>query len=127
MPHSAHMVTSGESVRSVAWINVDSRHYRLQKHKEPLPSVTSILSVIDRPALVQWSTNTALQAVKTRLYEGAHSHEGDHFACDHSLVEWAIESSKAAGKDVASEAASFGTRAHDGSWSEALPLRWCGW
>ena len=43
------------------------RHYRVEGYPEPCPSVTNVLGIISKPALVPWARNTALEAVGATL------------------------------------------------------------
>ena len=43
------------------------RHYRVEGYDELFPSVTSVLDVINKPALVPWARNMALESVETAL------------------------------------------------------------
>ena len=43
------------------------RHYRVEGYPEPFPSVTNVLGIIAKPALIPWARNTALEAVGATL------------------------------------------------------------
>ena len=41
----------------------------MEGYDEPFPSVTTVLNVIAKPALVPWARNVALEKVRETLYE----------------------------------------------------------
>ena len=43
------------------------RHYQVEGYPEPFPSVTNVLGIIAKPALIPWARNTALEAVQSTL------------------------------------------------------------
>ena len=46
-----------------------SRYYLIPGVSVPLPSVTSILSMIAKPGLIKWEKNVALDYVKHRIFD----------------------------------------------------------
>ena len=44
-----------------------SRYYLIPGVSEPLPSVTSILSMIAKPGLIKWEKNVALDYIRSKL------------------------------------------------------------
>ncbi len=47
----------------------NGRHYQVEGFPEPFPSVTTVLGIINKPALVPWARNMALESVRETLYE----------------------------------------------------------
>ena len=43
------------------------RHYQVEGYSEPFPSVTTVLSIISKLALVPWACNVALASVRATL------------------------------------------------------------
>ncbi len=84
------------------------RHYRVEGYPEPFPSVTTALSVINKPALVPWARNTALESVRQAL----ESREGSQVAISREWIDTIITEAKARPELVRTEAADFGTQAH---------------
>jgi hypothetical protein len=75
-----------------------------------LPSVTTILRVVSKPALVPWAKNVALERVREGLRGAAFPPDGGK-----EYLAWADEIIAAAKKrpdEVRDEAADFGTRTH---------------
>lgn len=89
-----------------------SRRYEVAvEGQEPLllPSVTSILSaVINKPALVPWARNTALQSVREVLLDNR-----PVMALDEESIDALIAEAKARPDQVRDEAADYGTTAHE--------------
>ncbi len=46
----------------------NGRHYQVEGFSEPFPSVTTVLGIINKPALIPWARNMALESVKETLY-----------------------------------------------------------
>jgi ATP-dependent exoDNAse (exonuclease V) beta subunit len=88
-----------------------SRRYEVTvEGEEPvsLPSVTSILSsVINKPALVPWARNTALQQVREVLLDNR-----PVMTLDEESIDALIAEAKAKPDQVREEAADYGTVAH---------------
>lgn len=74
---------------------------------KPLPSVTSVLSVIAKPALVAWSRNTALDSMRAHLA----AHHGEVLTKEH--VDKAAEAAKQHPSSLFNKAADYGLRAHE--------------
>jgi hypothetical protein len=68
------------------------------------PSITTVLKVINKPALVPWAVNQAINHLKSRLFDGGEfePEEIDHF----------LDEAKHAHQQVKQEAADIGTEAH---------------
>ena len=83
------------------------RHYRVPGFERAFPSVTTVLGVIDKPALVPWSTKVTLQAVEQELLAQPHPSPPPQ--------EWlggVLERARSRHKDVLHQAGHFGTLAH---------------
>ena len=85
------------------------RHYQVEGYDEPFPSVTTVLNVIAKPALVPWARNVALEKVRDTLYE--HLASGDQ-VIDPLWVDAIIEQARHRPDLVRDQAADFGTQAH---------------
>lgn len=79
--------------------------YSVGDIKGIFPSVTTVLNVIDKPGLLNWSVKMALSSMTKSV---AANVEGDT-----AWVDEASSRAAGAGREIASRAASFGTRAHD--------------
>ena len=84
----------------------NGRHYRVEGFSEPFPSVTTVLGIINKPALVPWARNMALESVRETLYE--HLDE----AVESEWVEGIIEQARRRPDQIRDQAADFGTQAH---------------
>ena len=73
----------------------------------PLPSVTSVLTVIAKPALMAWSRNTALESMRLRLLE----HEGQ--VLTREVLGRAAEEARLHPTNVQNRAAQHGARGHE--------------
>ena len=82
-----------------------SRYYLIPGVSVPLPSVTSILSMIAKPGLIKWEKNVALDYVKSKL---------NNITDDtHSLdIESLIENASKHPKFIMNKAGEFGSEAH---------------
>ncbi len=85
------------------------RHYQVEGYDELFPSVTTVLGIIAKPALVPWARNMALEKVKETLYE--HLESGLQ-AIDSLWVDAIIEQARHRPDQVRDAAADFGTQAH---------------
>ncbi len=86
----------------------NGRHYRVEGFEEPFPSVTNVLGVIAKPALVAWARDTALEAVREALTDRT----GMMVAVTPDWVSSLIEQARARPDQVRDGAADFGTQAH---------------
>ena len=84
----------------------NGRHYQVEGFSEPFPSVTNVLGIINKPALVPWARNMALESVKETLYE--HLEE----SVESQWVEDIIEKARRRPDQIRDQAADFGTQAH---------------
>lgn len=86
----------------------NGRHYRVEGFNELFPSVTTVLNIINKPALIPWAKNTALAAVQTALMARTELPE----AITPDWVNGIIDEARRRPEQVRSEAADFGTEAH---------------
>jgi hypothetical protein len=114
----------------------NTRYYKLKGDKNPVPSVTTVLGVIDKPALSDWHVSTALSALKTNLLtkqrpasstapttatattqgstdESSISNNKPEITFDLEWLDKAIATAKAAGSKEGKRAADFGSLCHD--------------
>ena len=90
----------------------DARFYEIDGIK--YPSVTSVLSVINKPALIPWATKTALESARRELvnFVGEDSLYGGKREITLADVDGIIERAKKKPNEVRDAAADIGTRAH---------------
>jgi len=88
----------------------NGRHYQVEGFPEPFPSVTTVLGIINKPALVPWARNMALESVRETLYE--HLAASDGTIDDPEWVENVIEQARRRLDQLRDQAADFGTAAH---------------
>jgi len=89
------------------------RYYQVEGIEPKLPSVTTVLNVISKPALVPWAKNMALENVRKALT--AHDPRGEDVLLGVDYSEWVdgiIAEAKALPDKARDEAADFGTRLH---------------
>jgi hypothetical protein len=96
--------------------NIDQRFYEVDDLK--LPSVTSILKVISKPALVPWASKMAVQRYTQLLRANEVGDFGQLMAIERSALDAFEEEAKGAHRDVMQSAADVGTRVHE--YLEAL-------
>ena len=84
------------------------RHYRVEGFDGLFPSVTTVLYVINKPALVPWARNMALESVETALMKRTGAQE----AITPEWVSKVIAEARRRPEQIRSEAADFGTQAH---------------
>lgn len=84
------------------------RYYKVEGYEELFPSVTTVLSVIAKPALVPWARNVALNQVRASLTERV----GGAAWITPEWIEDLIAEAKQRPDQVRDEAADFGTQAH---------------
>ena len=87
----------------------NGRHYQVEGFSEPFPSVTTVLGIINKPALVPWARNMALESVKETLYEHL---EASSPVIDSLWVDAIIEQARHRPDQIRDDAADFGTQAH---------------
>jgi hypothetical protein len=73
----------------------------------PLPSVTSVLSMIAKPALTAWTRNTALEAMRDALIRHAGS------PVTSALLEQTLQEAKQQPRMLAERASQYGLRGHE--------------
>lgn len=79
------------------------------------PSITTVLGVINKPMLMQWAVNQAINHLQSRLFDG-----GEFSELDISLF---LEEAKYAHRAVKEKAGSIGTAAHnwlEGYWHQKI-------
>ena len=84
------------------------RHYQVEGYDEPFPSVTTVLSIISKPALIPWARNVALESVRGALMERAGGMEW----ITPEWVEGIITEGRHRPDQERDQAADFGTQAH---------------
>ncbi|GAM28103.1 hypothetical protein SAMD00019534_112790 [Acytostelium subglobosum LB1] len=100
-----------ENIKRV--VQCGQRYYQIPEHPDRLfPSVTSILQIINKPAIGAWERNLIIQSIKdtyikTRPPNGFESVEAEKEWLDNMLTQ-----AKSKPTSVKTEAASFGTKAH---------------
>ncbi|KAL6059871.1 hypothetical protein QOT17_013907 [Balamuthia mandrillaris] len=90
------------------------RFYKVEGVEQSFPSVTTVLSVINKPQLMQWTKEMALQSVRLSILESPLPSFGGA-AQETVLKQWVSKIIKKASLDpgkIGEEAASFGTRSH---------------
>ena len=87
----------------------NGRHYQVEGFDEPFPSVTNVLGIISKPALVPWARNVALDSVRETLSDYMHM---DTSVIDPDWVENVIAKAKRRPDEVRDQAGDFGTQAH---------------
>jgi len=86
------------------------RFYRVEGYDELFPSVTTVLSVIAKPALVPWARNVALESVKEALLE--RTQEGP-VELTPEWVDGLLQDARRRPDLVKNKAADYGAQAHD--------------
>jgi len=86
----------------------NGRFYQVAGFAEPFPSVTTVLGIIAKPALVPWARNVALDSVRTALTQRT----GGPVWLTPEWVEGVITEARSRPDQVKTEAADFGTQAH---------------
>jgi hypothetical protein len=102
---------ASEMLPSVAITRVsrpNGRFYRVEGFDELFPSVTTVLRVIAKPALIPWARNVALEAVRGALLDRAGRTEW----VTSEWVDQVITEARSRPDQARTEAADFGTQAH---------------
>jgi hypothetical protein len=86
------------------------RHYRVDGFDQKFPSVTTILGVIAKPALIPWARNMSLSKVRDTLMDQLRV--GPVWAVNEETIDGWIEDARKRPDQVKDEAANLGTRAH---------------
>ncbi len=102
-------MVSLQATPTITRINLpNGRHYRVEGFEELFPSVTNVLGVIAKPALVAWARDTALEAVREALTDRT----GMMVAVTPDWGSSLIEQARARPDQVREGAANFGTEAY---------------
>ena len=97
------------STRKITRINHRSgRFYQVEGFNELFPSVTTVLDVIAKPALIPWARDAALDSVRDALGERI----GAMAWLTPEWVDEVIEEGRRRPEEVKTEAGDFGTQAH---------------
>jgi hypothetical protein len=84
-----------------------TRYYRIEGSTAMHPSVTTILNVINKPALVGWAARTTADQIRERLY----NYIGETLDAD--LIDDEVTTGKLGPTKIRDAAGDFGTRAHN--------------
>lgn len=90
-------------------LTFESFRHQYKHNDTVIPSVTTILSIMNKPALVSWAANTAINAVKEQILPGV--------AYDELQLQNIFESSRIAHAKRKTDAGNYGTFVHD--WIQA--------
>lgn len=74
-----------------------------------MPSVTSVLQVIDKPGIAEWQMNQALASFRQRVAGNAEGVMND------AWLDSVLTNAKGAAARETNRAAEFGTRCHSGA------------
>ena len=97
------------STRKITRVNLRSgRFYQVEGFDEIFPSVTTVLDVIAKPALIPWARDAALGSVREALTERI----GGMAWLTPEWVDEVIEEGRRRPEKVKTEAGDFGTQAH---------------
>ena len=87
----------------------EGRHYRVEGYEEPFPSVTTVLSVISKPALIRWSRDVALDSVRAALSNWTSSMTW----VTPEWIDQIISNARRLPDEKRDQAANFGNKAHE--------------
>lgn len=88
-----------------------ARHYTIGGEK--YPSVTTVLNVISKPALIPWAKKVSLEKVRQELYHASDEiSQGNVLLEGHDSIDELIEAARTRPDEVAGAAADLGLRAH---------------
>ena len=87
------------------------RHYEIDGVR--YPSVTTILKVVNKPALVPWAKKVALEKVREELQERVTRPAHAPTELDDEWLDEVIAAAKKRTDEIRDEAASIGTRSHE--------------
>ena len=92
-----------------------SRFYEvdIQGENKLLPSVTSVLNMLNKPGLNQWAVNVTLNKLEETLSDISDVREDKMVVMSKNDVESTLKMAKGVQKDVLASSADLGTRAHD--------------
>lgn len=85
----------------------NAHYYRVDGGDTLYPGVTTVLSVLAKPALIPWAANEAARKIKAYLIQHA---QGRPLTADE--IDKLVEDGRKAHGAIKDEAANFGTRAH---------------
>lgn len=102
------MVIENELYDGSVHLNFESFRHQYKYNGNVIPSVTTILSIIAKPALVSWAANTAIASVREQILPGV--------AYDELQLQTILESSRLAHNKKKTDAGNYGTFMHD--WIE---------
>jgi len=83
------------------------RHYKIDGYERLFPSVTTVLGVINKPALVSWSNKVTLSAVRREILSLQHPSSNPR-----DWLDPVLERAGGQHKEILRNAGDFGTRAH---------------
>jgi hypothetical protein len=84
------------------------RHYQVEGFESPFPSVTTVLGIIAKPALIPWARNRALDSVHASLSERV----GGITTITPEWIGSVIAEARRRPDEERDKAANFGTQAH---------------
>ena len=83
------------------------RHYHVEGFAEPFPSVTTVLGIISKPALIPWARNVAFDAVRASL-----ANKGGMAWVTPDWINDVVAEGRRLHDEAKDAAADFGTEAH---------------
>jgi hypothetical protein len=86
------------------------RYYQLEGVDRPLPSVTSILSIIDKPGLGQWQNKVIVDELKRNLWTSNHHSVPVNVSSEH--FDDARRQAQRKPREILTTSGQFGTKAH---------------
>ena len=92
-----------------------ARFYEVDIHGENklLPSVTSVLNMLNKPGLNQWAVNVTLDKLGETLVDISEVREDKMIIMPKEDLDQTLKTAKGVQKDIMMTAADLGTRAHD--------------
>lgn len=104
MPNERHELYHGQVI--LEYSDAAHRYYITDGNKKRVqcPSVTTIVSVIDKPFLVQWAANKAVELIKGAIGPGVEYEE--------IYLEAVFDAAKSAHRKIKEEAGAIGTQVH---------------
>jgi len=103
------MIIKNSLYEETVELTFESFKHQYKESGMVVPSVTTILSVINKPALISWAANTAIQSVQEQIEPG--------IAYDEVQLMTIFESSRLAHHKKKADAGALGTFVHN--WVEA--------
>lgn len=86
-------------------LEFDAKQHAYTWQGKFIPGVTSVLKLLDKPALVQWSANCAVEAIRKGLGDGTH-------VLGASELEALLQQAKTAHRKISKEATDIGSLVH---------------